>query len=71
MDVDIRHSPSFALARLTLAGSERIRVESGAMALHSSGVELEAKMQGGLMKSLARGALGGESLFITTYTRSR
>jgi len=25
-------------------------------------------MQGGLMKSLARGALGGESLFITTYT---
>ncbi|MCW2957996.1 MAG: hypothetical protein JWP18_799 [Solirubrobacterales bacterium] len=68
MNVDIRHSPSFALARLTLAAGEKARVESGAMSAHSAGVELEAKMQGGLMKSLKRSVLGGESLFVSNYT---
>jgi uncharacterized protein (TIGR00266 family) len=68
MNVDIRHSPSFALARLNLTGEEKVRVESGAMSAHSAGVVLEAKMQGGLMKSLKRSVLGGESMFITTYT---
>jgi uncharacterized protein (TIGR00266 family) len=68
MNVEIRHSPSFALARLTLAGGEKARVESGAMSAHSHGVGLEAKMQGGLMKSLKRSVLGGESLFVSSYT---
>ncbi len=68
MRVDIRHSPSFAIARLSLAAGEKIRTESGAMALHSAGVGLEAKMQGGLMKSLKRSVMGGESLFVSTYT---
>ncbi len=34
----------------------------------STGVALEAKAEGGLMKSLKRAALGGESFFVTTYT---
>lgn len=68
MDVTIRHSPSFAVARLSLAGGEKARVESGAMSAHSPGVELEAKMQGGLMKSLKRSVMGGESLFVSNYT---
>ena len=34
----------------------------------SEGVDIQAAMQGGLMKSLKRGVLGGESFFITTYT---
>jgi uncharacterized protein (TIGR00266 family) len=32
----------------------------------SAGVEIEAKMQGGLMQGLKRSVLGGESLFVTT-----
>jgi uncharacterized protein (TIGR00266 family) len=68
MNVAIRHTPSFAVARLTLAGGEKARVESGAMAAHSAGMSLEAKMQGGLMKSLKRSVLGGESLFVSNYT---
>jgi uncharacterized protein (TIGR00266 family) len=68
MQTEIRHSPAFALARLTLAGGEEVRVQSGAMAAHSAGVELEAKMEGGLMKSLKRSVLGGESLFMSKYT---
>jgi uncharacterized protein (TIGR00266 family) len=68
MDVTIRHDPSFAVARCALAGGEVVRAESGAMMATSEGVAIEAAMQGGLMKSLRRGMLGGESLFITTYT---
>lgn len=68
MRVEIRHSPSFALGRLLLEEGDAARVESGAMAAHSAGVELDAAMQGGLMKSLRRSVLGGESLFVSTYT---
>jgi len=68
MDVQIRHTPSFAVARATLSGGETMRAESGAMMATSDGVTIEASMQGGLVKSLKRSVLGGESLFITTYT---
>jgi uncharacterized protein (TIGR00266 family) len=68
MNVEIRHAPSFAVARVTLAGGEAIRAESGAMMATSAGVDVEAKMQGGLMKGLKRSMLGGESLFMTTLT---
>lgn len=68
MEVTIRHNPSFAIARCGLAGGEQLRAESGAMAAHSSGMALEAKMEGGFMKALKRSALGGESFFMTTYT---
>ena len=68
MDVQVRHTPSFAVARCAMAGGEAVRAESGAMMATSDGVAVEAKMQGGLMKSLRRSVLGGESLFITTYT---
>jgi uncharacterized protein (TIGR00266 family) len=68
MDVTIRHSPSFAIARCTLAGGEAIKAESGAMSATSTGVEIEAKVQGGLMKGLKRSVLGGESLFMSTLT---
>jgi len=66
MQVEIRHNPGFAVARCTLAGGEKMRAESGAMAATSGGVEIEAKMQGGLMKGLKRSVLGGESFFMTT-----
>lgn len=68
MDVQARHTPSFAVVRCTMAGGEAVRAESGAMMATSDGVAVEAKMQGGLMKSLKRSVLGGESLFITTFT---
>src|SRR5439155_24136096 len=64
----IRPPPSFAVARCMLTGGETMRAESGAMMATSDGVAIEASMQGGLVKSLKRSVLGGESLFITTYT---
>ena len=68
MQVQVRHQPSFAVARCTLAPGEPLRVESGAMLATSWGVRIEASVQGGLLKGLKRAALGGESLFVTTYT---
>lgn len=68
MNVSIRHEPSFAVARAELGPNEVIKAESGAMMATSAGIEIEAKMQGGLMQGLKRSVLGGESLFVTTYT---
>ena len=68
MQVQVRHQPSFAVARCLLAPGEPLRVESGAMLATSWGVQVEATMQGGLLKGLKRATLGGESLFVTTYT---
>jgi len=68
MDVAIRHNPAFAVARCTLASGESMKAEAGAMMAHSIGVEVEAKVQGGLMKGLKRSLLGGETLFMSTWT---
>jgi uncharacterized protein (TIGR00266 family) len=65
---EIRHNPSFAVARVNLDPNEQIRAESGAMMAHSPGIAVEASTQGGLMKGLKRSFLGGESLFISTFT---
>jgi uncharacterized protein (TIGR00266 family) len=68
MKIDVRHNPSFAAARVTLDPGEELRAESGAMMATSSGVDVRASTQGGVLKGLKRSFLGGESLFITTYT---
>jgi uncharacterized protein (TIGR00266 family) len=68
MQVTIRHSPAYAIARCALAGGEQIKVQPDAMVAHSPGVVLSAGVDGGLMKGLKRKALGGESFFVTTYT---
>jgi uncharacterized protein (AIM24 family) len=68
MQVDIRHNPSFTVARCHLEPSEPVRVEGGAMIAHSAGVQLESKAEGGFLKGLSRSLLGGGSFFVTTYT---
>ncbi|HKS50428.1 MAG TPA: TIGR00266 family protein [Pseudonocardiaceae bacterium] len=68
MKVDIRHNPSFTVARCHLEPSEPVRVEGGAMIAHSAGVQLESKAEGGFLKGLSRSLLGGGSFFVTTYT---
>jgi uncharacterized protein (TIGR00266 family) len=68
MQVQTRQGPAYGVARLTLAPNEPARVESGAMMAMSVGVALQSKAEGGIMKSLKRAALGGESFFVSTYT---
>ncbi len=68
MQVQTRQGPAYGVARITLAGGEEVKVESGAMMAMSAGVTLHSKAEGGMLKSLKRAALGGESFFVSTYT---
>jgi uncharacterized protein (TIGR00266 family) len=68
VQISVRHQPSFAVVRVDLAPGEQVRAESGAMAAHSWGVEVDAQMHGGLVKSLSRSMLGGESMYVSTFT---
>lgn len=68
MEVQLRHQPSFSVARFLLGPNEPLRAESGAMLAMAADTQIEAKAEGGMMKSLKRAALGGESFFVTTLT---
>lgn len=68
MQIEVRHAPSFAVARVRLGAGEAVRAESGAMMATSAGIGVEAKAEGGLFKGLKRSVLGGESLFITRFS---
>ena len=68
MQIATRQGPAYGVARLTLGAGEEVKVESGAMMTMSMGVTLASKAEGGIMKSLKRAALGGESFFVSTYT---
>jgi uncharacterized protein (TIGR00266 family) len=68
MQVQVRHQPAFAVARLLLAPGEPAQVEAGAMLATSYGMHVQAQSHGGIMKGLGRAFLSGESFFISTYT---
>jgi len=67
MEVTNRQGPAFGVARITMGPNERIKAESGAMMATTPAVIVEAKAEGGVLKSLKRAALGGESFFVTSY----
>lgn len=73
MRIQTRHTPasghgSFGVARLELGTAESVRVDPGAMFATSYGVDVAARAQGGLARSLARAGLGGGSFSISTFT---
>ncbi|MCX7608921.1 MAG: TIGR00266 family protein [Anaerolineales bacterium] len=67
MEVEILYRPSYSLGVVKLAPYEQIRAEAGAMVSMSEGVTLESKATGGLLKSLGRTILGGESFIQNTF----
>ena len=68
MQVDIQASPAFAMGTIRLGAGESVKVEAGAMAAMSSGIEIQTASTGGLLGGLKRSMLGGESFFINTFT---
>ncbi len=70
MKTEILYRPSYALAVVKLDAQESIQAEGGAMVSMTSGIQIETKARGGILKSLARSALGGESFFVNTFTAS-
>lgn len=71
MQYEIRFSPSYSLAKINLNQGESIVAESGVMVSMSEGIAIETKAQGGILKSLGRAVLGGESFFLNTFTAQK
>ena len=67
MRYSIEQGPSNSVLEVTLSPGEQIVSEAGAMAYMGPNVNIQTGMRGGFMKSLRRGALGGESFFQNTY----
>jgi len=67
METEILYRPSYSLTVVKLGPNEAIRVEAGAMVSMSPGVTTETKMAGGILASLKRSMLGGESFFLNDY----
>jgi uncharacterized protein (TIGR00266 family) len=67
MEIDILYKPSYSLGVIKLGSSEEVRVEGGAMVSMTPGITLETGATGGILKSLGRALLGGESFFQNNY----
>ena len=65
---EILYQPSFSLAVVKLERGEQVMAESGAMVSMSPTVRLEAHMSGGGVFGALKSAVGGESMFRTTFT---
>jgi uncharacterized protein (TIGR00266 family) len=70
MNIEILFRPSYSLAVVKLNPNEKIRVDAGAMVSMSQSVTIETKAAGGLLKSLTRSVLGGESFFQNFFQAS-
>lgn len=68
MKVEVLYRPSYSLAKVSLGVKEQIQVEGGAMVGMTPDIDMETHARGGVLKSLSRAVLGGESFFMNTYT---
>jgi uncharacterized protein (TIGR00266 family) len=67
----ILQKPDFGLVRIEFeAPGESVVAESGAMVARATGVQMKTSMRGGLLGAAKRSLLGGESLFLNTFTSS-
>ena len=52
---------------LTMGAGDEVRAEAGAMTYMTEGIEMDARMQGGILGGLKRTILAGESFFLTYF----
>lgn len=67
MRVEILYRPAYSMAIADLEPFEEIRVESGAMVSMTEEMTLKTRLEGGLLRSLSRSMLGGESFFLNVF----
>lgn len=67
MNHDIDYRPSYALLTIELESGESVRTEAGSMVSASEGLSIETAASGGILSSLKRNVLGGESFFQNTF----
>ena len=52
---------------ITIAAGDEVRAEAGAMTFMTDGIEMDARLEGGLLGGFKRKLLAGESLFLTFF----
>lgn len=67
MNITINGNPDSAEATVSLEAGESFLAESGAMTRMSPTVQIKPRMKGGLLSSLARKFLGGETFVMGEY----
>lgn len=70
MDYEFHTKPSYTMATVSLEQGESITAEAGAMVSHSDTIDVDTSRgdSGGLLSSVKRSVLGGESFFRNTFT---
>ncbi|HSE58089.1 MAG TPA: TIGR00266 family protein [Nitrospiraceae bacterium] len=71
MKSEILYPGAFPMVRVFLAAGESIKAESGAMVGASPTIDVESKMEGGLLGALSRKLLTGEKFFFQTLRAAR
>jgi uncharacterized protein (TIGR00266 family) len=71
MHCTVEQGPAFTLGRVALDQGESLRAESGAMVSMTGTIDIQTRMQGGFLASLARSVLTQESFFQNTFTAAR
>jgi uncharacterized protein (TIGR00266 family) len=71
MQINILYRPSYSLGVIDLEGGEQVRVEAASMVSMSDGVDMDTGTTGGLLQSLGRALVGGESFFQNTFKAPR
>ncbi len=68
MDFKIESAPEFSMLTVSLDSGESIVAESGAMVAMTPGIDIKTSARGGMLASLKRKFLGGESIFQNQFT---
>lgn len=68
MQIEIKYQPSYSMAIVTMEQGEKIMAEAGAMVSMSPTIKLDAQMSGGGIFGAIKSAVGGESMFRSTFT---
>ncbi len=71
MQCHILYPGAFPMVKVELAAGESIKAESGAMVSSSPTIDIESRLEGGLLKSISRKVLTGEKFFFQTITAVR
>lgn len=71
MQVEIRNSPAFAVARVHLQAGETVNGEAGVMYEQTQNIRVDSKMKGGLFGAAKRALLSGDSFFVSEFTAER
>ncbi len=71
MNFNVMSPGAFSTLQVTLAEGEGIKAESGAMITMSETMDVDSKMERGLLGGLTRKLLTGETLFFQTLKASR